>query len=250
MLVFRFAVIVSLVAGFCSSSLAQSPSEPSDFSRFAVPTAPEAPNPVARFLKTERALWTDPFKAGRKDAKWLVPLAIGTGALLATDRRSVEEVGEVKGISGISDGLSRSGSIAVYAGPAALWVAGRLFHDEKTQTTGIRTFEAVLHATTVTTVLKAVSRRERPMTGDGRGGFWDGGKSFPSGHTSTAFAFASALAGEYPDNRWIKWGAYGFATGVGLSRIGGLHHFPSDVLVGASLGYLIGHYVVRHDRYE
>jgi membrane-associated phospholipid phosphatase len=44
----------------------------------------------------------------------------------------------------------------------------------------------------------------------------------------------------------VVFGSYGFATAVSLARVGGLNHFPSDVLVGAALGELIGEYVVHH----
>jgi hypothetical protein len=35
-------------------------------------------------------------------------------------------------------------------------------------------------------------------------------------------------------------------TAVALARVGGLNHFPSDVLAGAVMGELIGSYVVNH----
>ncbi len=44
----------------------------------------------------------------------------------------------------------------------------------------------------------------------------------------------------------VKWGAYGLATGVSLARIGGKKHFVSDVLVGATLGYVTGTYLSTH----
>ena len=44
--------------------------------------------------------------------------------------------------------------------------------------------------------------------------------------------------------------AYGLATGVSLTRVMGQEHFPSDVLVGSSLGWLIGHNVVRHHHHK
>ncbi len=44
----------------------------------------------------------------------------------------------------------------------------------------------------------------------------------------------------------VKWGAYGLATGVILARIGGKKHFVSDVLVGATLGYVTGTYLSTH----
>ncbi len=39
--------------------------------------------------------------------------------------------------------------------------------------------------------------------------------------------------------------AFGAATGISLSRVAARQHFPSDVVVGSALGYLIGHYVYR-----
>ena len=72
--------------------------------------------------------------------------------------------------------------------------------------------------------------------------------SFPSAHSLVAWSAASALAAEYP-SPWTQFALYSAATGVSLTRVMGQQHFPSDVLVGSSLGWLIGHYVVkRHNR--
>jgi len=56
---------------------------------------------------------------------------------------------------------------------------------------------------------------------------------FPSGHTTTAFAVATALALIFPRFALLFYGA---AALVGLSRIGVLYHYPSDVVAGAMLG--------------
>ncbi len=61
--------------------------------------------------------------------------------------------------------------------------------------------------------------------------------SFPSGHTTTAFAFATAIGILYPRARWIL---YPLATLVGISRIYLGAHFPLDVLGGAVLGIFSG----------
>jgi membrane-associated phospholipid phosphatase len=200
---------------------------------------------VERFLDHERAIWTSPFRINHQDVKWLLPLGASTAALIVADSRISHEVAESK-LQGPSGIVSNAGNIPVLVAPVAILALGKLSHNEKTRETGELSLEAVLHSSVVVEVLKHATNRERPPKDNGRGDFWDGGQSFPSGHAITAFSFATVLAEQYPENKWIKFGSYGFAGAVGLSRISGLNHFPSDVLVGASMGYLIGHYVVRH----
>jgi len=65
-------------------------------------------------------------------------------------------------------------------------------------------------------------------------------KSFPSGHTTTAFAIASVLANGYKDKLWIVLSSYSVATLVGVSRLYEGRHWASDVLAGAALGTFIG----------
>lgn len=64
--------------------------------------------------------------------------------------------------------------------------------------------------------------------------------SFPSGHTTTAFAVASVLACGYKDKKWIGITSYTMATLVGLSRIHDGEHWASDIFGGAVLGTFIG----------
>ena len=66
----------------------------------------------------------------------------------------------------------------------------------------------------------------------------------PSGHSLTAWSIAHVVAARYPSWR-VRLVAYGLATTVSASRVMAWQHFPSDVVVGSTLGYLIGGYVVR-----
>ncbi|MBE6288035.1 MAG: phosphatase PAP2 family protein [Mediterranea massiliensis] len=59
--------------------------------------------------------------------------------------------------------------------------------------------------------------------------------SFPSGHTSTAFALATSLSLKYPKWYVIAPSAF-WACSVGISRMNEGVHYPSDVLAGAAIG--------------
>lgn len=94
-----------------------------------------------------------------------------------------------------------------------------------------------------TNTLKNQFQRYRPSTGMPYNSF-DGvsgkhlNRSFPSSHTSTAFATATIFANVYKDKKWVPPFAYGMATLVGLSRVYDNAHWSSDVMAGAAVGFL------------
>lgn len=91
--------------------------------------------------------------------------------------------------------------------------------------------KSTLYAGAVATVLKHTVREPRPCYGCKN-------DSFPSGHSMTAFAFASTVASEHA---WY-WGAlaYGMAGLVGYSRMNDNRHHLQDVAFGATLGISYG----------
>lgn len=60
-------------------------------------------------------------------------------------------------------------------------------------------------------------------------------RSFPSGHASVSFALATVLSFRWPRGRVI-W--FALAAGVALSRVALGVHWPSDVIVGAGVGWV------------
>ena len=93
----------------------------------------------------------------------------------------------------------------------------------------------------ITPALKLAFGRSRPSQDEGTHRFrpFGGNGSFPSGHTTQAFAVASVIAAHY-EPLWIKATAYGVASLVGYSRVYHNAHFASDVLAGAAIGVLVG----------
>ena len=86
-----------------------------------------------------------------------------------------------------------------------------------------------------TTLLKEVVQRERP-NGDDQ-------LSFPSGHASNAFTLAAVAERHYGWKMGLP--AYTLASLVAVSRLQRNKHYLSDVMAGATLGYIVGRTVVR-----
>jgi undecaprenyl-diphosphatase len=95
-------------------------------------------------------------------------------------------------------------------------------------------------ASVVTHVLKDAFARERPPVADpGLGSLAaiPDNPSFPSGHSATAFAAATAVAVLCPR---LRPAALAIAAAVALSRVYLRVHFPLDVVAGAALGAVLG----------
>lgn len=102
----------------------------------------------------------------------------------------------------------------------------------------------------ITPSIKLLIGRSRPRNNAGIAQFKpfsDPNASFPSGHTTAAFALASVIANHY-DERWVQYSAYSLAGLVGVARSYHDAHFASDVLAGALIGTLVGKSVVEHNR--
>jgi hypothetical protein len=201
----------------------------------------------------QAGIWTSPLRVHSHDAIWLVPFA-GPRAAIAYDQDALRHVGTTnKSLVNKSEVVSDFGSAyATFGEAGALYLLGALQHNDHLQETGLLGAEAVADASLVAGGLKLATNRERPNEGVGTGRFWPHGtrdyslnSSFPSGHAAASWALARVIAAEYPG--WLaKLGAYGFATAISAIRITARQHFPSDVVVGSTFGYLIGGYVVRH----
>src|SRR5215813_491655 len=239
-------VLLVLVMSTGSRALAQRPlSSPSPS-----PTPSRSPSLESQFFKNvlsdQKAIWTAPFHLQREDTKWLVPLGLGSMALITTDRITGDEVAESRGLTGPSHTISEAGSAFAGGGVAAgFYLIGRKTHSYKARETGLLTAEALLDSAIVVTALKGITQRKRPDSGHDRSEFWDGGSSFPSGHSATAWSMATVIASEYHEHRWVQFAAYGGASAVSISRFTGGKHYLSDVLVGSALGFGIGRYVYK-----
>ena len=199
-------------------------------------------------LGDQKDIWTSPTKVRFSDANWLIPAAMASAGLFATDhefsRHLPSDPRTIQRYRDIANGSV--GALAGIGGGFALWSA--FTHDEHQRETGFLSGEAAIDSLAVVEALSYATGRQRPYQGDGGGHFFHGGSSFPSDHSAAAWAIAGIVAHEYPGTL-PKFIVYGLATAVSLSRIQSRDHFNSDVVIGSGIGWLISQHVFakHHD---
>jgi membrane-associated phospholipid phosphatase len=133
--------------------------------------------------------------------------------------------------------ISNSEPYIMFAVPAGMATAGYVKHDKTLIRNAYAGLAAIAINGGITLILKYSVNRDRPFVT-----YPDiiqkskvNSPSFPSGHTSSAFATATSVSLAYP--KWyIIAPSYAWAGTVGYSRMHLGVHYPSDVLAGALIG--------------
>lgn len=200
------------------------------------------------FFHDQKEAWTSPARIRLSDATWLVPLGGVAAGLFATDRQFSASLPNDPGTIHHYKTLS-SGSLAALAGSGVgMYLLSFPTHNQHWRENGFLAGESALSSLLIVEALKYSFRRERPYVVNGGGHFFQGGTSFPSEHAAAAWSIASVIAHEYPGTL-PKLMAYTMASAVSLSAVRSRQHFPSDVLVGSAIGYLVSQNIYRrhHD---
>lgn len=198
--------------------------------------------------------------------KFLITSAIITAGLLATDDATYRELHDFKLknrlVKDISPVITEMGdgkfSLVLFGG---FFLHYCLFDDHKSLYTAKIGVESFLVSGIAVQFFKQIFGRERPSHATKSGGTFHGPFSFfakksndiasfdafPSGHTATAFAWASTLAELYPDGA-MPYISYGTATLIALSRITERTHWLSDCFVGAIMGIVSTKLVIYLNR--
>jgi hypothetical protein len=205
---------------------------------------------IRNFAHDQESIWSSPVRIRAQDLDWLIPSAGLTAGLLITDRDFSSHLSVSAQSRKKYADRSNYGVIGMAGVAGGLYLLGRISDDAHKRETGLLSGEAAADAMAVTFGLKYALGRTRPLSDGGPGSFFGGGDSFPSAHAAMAWSIASVLAHEYP-GPLTKVLAYGAASAVSVARIRAKEHFPSDVVIGAGVGWLIGDFVYRkHHRSE
>jgi hypothetical protein len=202
-----------------------------------------------RILKDQAAIWSSPVHIRAGDLKWAVPLGLATTVAITADHQAMSSVVSHNALFNhdnvVASDVLTGGFIAI---PVALIGIGQMHGSPVSREAGVLSGEALLDGVVVEQGMKLIFWRERPSADRAHGKFFQSSagidSSFPSSHTVLSWSSAAVLAAEYP-GFWTQAGIYTMATGVSLTRVLGQEHFPSDVLVGSAVGWLVGHYVYR-----
>ena len=203
---------------------------------------------IADLFDDQRQIWTSPFRAHPSDTVWLTPLAGLATGLFVTDRQYSASLPQDPSTVRHYKDVSNAGIAALVGGAAGLYVFSFPTHHEHWRETGFLAGEAALNSLITVEALKYSFGRERPYQNGGDGRFFQGGTSFPSEHAAAAWSVAGVIAHEYP-GVFPSLLAYGAASAVSIARVRGQQHFPSDVLIGSAIGFLVAQniYRRRHD---
>ncbi len=268
LVVFLSAGILSLPNWVCAQSNTDLPDSPSQVARYKHRNDPGGDREVTwrslpkDFLHDQKDIWWVFPGQLAKGRYWVPTLAVtgGTAGLIVADPHVMPyfrtHARNLDDINDVFDPLITSAEVVAL--PVSLMIAGYARHDSYQVGTALLAGEAYADSAVVDLAMKAITRRKRPN--DVLPGapftdtFFNGGKSpfkgssFPSGHAAGVFSVATVTACRYHNHRWVPWVAYGFATAISFSRVTTSAHFPSDIFVGAALGYTITRYEVLRPR--
>ena len=211
-------------------------------------------NEVRRYLTDARSLATCPIHWRRREWTRFGEGAAAVAVLYTSDRSLYDSVQRNR--SSFTNTFAKE--VTPFGGHRALELSllmmagGALAHDTATRDAGRDSLEAEFWAAgVVTPILKRAFGRARPSQNQGAHSlhaFTSSShyESFPSGHATNVFAFATAVAGHY-DNWVVPAIVYTLASSVAFSRVNDRAHFPSDVLAGFLIGRAVAKgLVARH----
>jgi membrane-associated phospholipid phosphatase len=127
------------------------------------------------------------------------------------------------------------------------WLIGKVADDSFASTEAYTMLEAAGFSSITAEALKYAAGRERPDETTDSNDWRAGGSSFPSLHTTAAFAIGTVFAESGNDDyRWLRRAVgYGMASATTYLRLHGNQHWLSDTVAGAAIGIASGRFTTH-----
>jgi hypothetical protein len=176
-------------------------------------------------------------------------LVLGSAAVLLPSSRLDEII-----LEEVQEGYT--GSVATYldisnefGGPkvvlpvVGVFAASLLGTNTRFQDAAFTSMESLVYAGIITGGLKMVFGRLRPESGAGsyRLDPFSGNSSFPSGHTTAAFAIVTPWVLYYRNG--ATYALFVLSTSTAVARIARDKHWPTDVLAGSAIGFFTARFL-------
>lgn len=192
-------------------------------------------------------------RARRPLVRWgeVIGVAAATGLALATDQTIRDRLNDPhdrlgRTLSDIGNGFGDP--VIVYGSLLTISVGSKVLGKKGVYGVASRALKSALLGGGTTMVLKSIAGRDRPLNSIDNpysfNLFRTSDASFPSGHSTVAFALATSFARETPD-KWTDLGFFTLATLTAYSRMHDDKHWASDVVFGAGIGILSARFVHR-----
>jgi len=192
-------------------------------------------------------VYTAPGRWSKRDVL-AFSLVMGSGLLLYSVDQGVMSWNQEQGnhasqdmaryLSEIGNGVFLSGFLV------SLYAAGEIWDSVILRKTALVGLESWLLAGGVVMAVKFLVGRARPYADEGKNSFKPFSTtsryySFPSGHAASIFAVAAVVA-QQSQSLFVEILSYTMASLVAVARVHSDKHWPSDILIGSVLGYVIG----------
>ena len=216
------------------------------------PPAPQADEPPGEpSLGSDiKAYFTAPLHWDKGDWAWFGGslLAIGAARHFDTQVRTHFIAKEGPTVGAKSEDLADAiPTVAVLGGT---WLYASLINDQAGHVEAREMLEAAGLSAVSAEVFKFAAGRETPYQTSDPSEWGKGGNSFPSLHSTAAFAVGTVLAESGNDEyRWIRRVlGYGLGFFTSYERLKHNDHWLSDTVAGAALGVASAHFVMnRHE---
>ena len=207
--------------------------------------ADDMPEPIMKTVISDtKNVITSPLRLKQEDMKIVAGVSVAIIGTAFFDEAIQRHLFPSRNNDPSTD-LRAFGDKGQFLGPVvgtAFAIQGFAMDNEQSKETAFLSYESYVLSGAACGVIKFAVGRSRPSKTDDAFQFkpGSGDSSFPSGHTTVAFAAATVFAEQYP-SWFVIIPSYGIASAIGLSRLYANQHWSSDVVAGAILGTTVAH---------